>query len=278
MSNINTIRVDGINYTLQGSSNNLYIHSKEDITHNFIGTGVCGYSLLTSDISEGDIFTVNNTPVEAFLGAEPADKSMNGLPWNGKYINFIYDGDNKKIYFSGGNQLTIEDKKLLIPTNLRNNITISGVTGALTWKDLFPETFIVQNLNVIDDFVGGDITSSVYSIVVNSNGIKCSTYDVEQGFRFNTPIDSSVFKTVRFTWKNMSGYRSGSYAKFGVGNNDGIKGDSSFISSKSYTYDAGMPSSGTVDVDIPNLGDVYIKSILAGADYVITKTELLKRD
>ena len=258
----------------------VYTHSKSGSVHEFTGSGPNGRALLTADIEEGDTFNVNGSPVTAYIGSENAVDVMMGANWNGKWVTFVYDGD--AINFKGGGGLSAADRAKLIPQNLRKDVVLFAgtpreVVGSLTWQDLFPATMVVQNKSVIDEFIGGGITASHGPIYVDTEGIRCYTYDVVHGFRFNLPIDSSLFSTVRFSWTGADTYRNGAFISFGVGGQ--TLNDSDWDAQVKYFHQNHVPPSGMVDVTIPDNGrKLYIKSILAGGTYYVTKTELIKRE
>lgn len=178
--------------------------------------------------------------------------------------------------------LSATDRANLIPSNLRKDVVLFAgtsreVVGTLTWQDLFPATMVVQDKNVIDEFVGGAITPSHAMIEVQARGIRCYTYDVVHGFRFNLPIDSHLFSKVRFTWEGATTYRTGAFISFGVGGQ--TLNDSDWDAQVKYLHQNHVPPSGAIDVVIPDNGkQLYIKSILAGGEYWISKTELIKRE
>lgn len=178
--------------------------------------------------------------------------------------------------------LSAADRANLIPSNLRKDVVLFAgtsreVVGTLTWQDLFPETKVVQEKNVIDEFVGGAITPSHGNIYVTERGVRCYTYDVVHGFRFNLPIDSHLFSRVRFTWEGATTYRTGAFISFGVGGQ--TLNDSDWDAQVKYLHQNHVPPSGAIDVVIPdNSKQLYIKSILAGGEYWIAKTELIKRE
>lgn len=85
----------------------VYTHSKEGTTHNFQGTGPNGRALMTANVEEGDTFTVNGTPVTAWMGTDEAVGSMAGSEYNGRWVSFIVDGDTLN-FKGGGGRVTVE--------------------------------------------------------------------------------------------------------------------------------------------------------------------------
>ena len=77
-----------------------YTHSKSGTVHEFTGTGANGRAKMTADVQAGDTFTVNGTPVTAYMGTDSAVDAMAGSAWNGKWISFITEGG--VISFAGG--------------------------------------------------------------------------------------------------------------------------------------------------------------------------------
>lgn len=114
----------------------VYTHSKSGSVHEFTGSGPNGRALLTDDIEEGDTFTVNGSPVTAYMGTEDAVDSMAGNAWNGKWVTFVYDGD--AINFKGGGGLSTADRAKLIPENIRNDVKIFEGTSREVTGNLFP--------------------------------------------------------------------------------------------------------------------------------------------
>lgn len=113
----------------------VYTHSKSGTVHEFTGSGANGRALLTADVEAGDTFTVNGSPVDAYLGPDPAADAMAGSEWNGKWVSFVFDGTT--INFKGGGGLSAADKAKLIPANIRDGVTFFAgtpkqVVGALT--------------------------------------------------------------------------------------------------------------------------------------------------
>lgn len=68
-----------------------YTHSKSGTVHEFTGTGANGRAKMTADVQVGDTFTVNGTPVTAYMGADNATDAMAGSQWNGKWVSFIVE-------------------------------------------------------------------------------------------------------------------------------------------------------------------------------------------
>lgn len=121
----------------------VYIHSKEGTTHNFQGTGPNGRALMTANVEEGDTFTVNGTPVTAWMGTDEAVGSMAGSEYNGRWVSFIVDG--KTLNFKGGGgRVTVEgltaDKVLAgnTVTVKQGAKLITEILGALK-----PDTFLI---------------------------------------------------------------------------------------------------------------------------------------
>lgn len=75
---------EGIDVTVQ-----TYVHSKSGTVHEFTGTGANGRAKMTADVSAGDTFTVNGSPVTALVGPYPAAGAFMGRAYAGSYISFI---------------------------------------------------------------------------------------------------------------------------------------------------------------------------------------------
>ena len=106
---------------IENNGINLYTHSKVETVHNFSGSGINGRAKMTANVEAGDTFTVNGTPVVAYMGADNAIDVMAGNSFNGKWVTFTFDGDT--INFKGGNGLNSEDKAKLIPENIKAGVT-----------------------------------------------------------------------------------------------------------------------------------------------------------
>lgn len=90
--------------TIEDGLISVYTHTRSGTVNEFTGTGPNGKALLTQDIEQGDTFTVNGISVTAYMGDQPADSSMAGGQWNGKWVTFVtQDG---VISFSGGGSIS----------------------------------------------------------------------------------------------------------------------------------------------------------------------------
>ena len=98
MSTINKLSLDGNTYNIENIST--YQHTKSGTIHNLEGEGFCGKVKFTDNVNIGDTWTVNGELVSAFMGSKSASESMDGMEWNGKWIIFIFDGE--QINFNGG--------------------------------------------------------------------------------------------------------------------------------------------------------------------------------
>lgn len=94
----------------------IYTHSKSGTVHEFTGSGPNGRALMTDNVATGDTFTVNGSPVTAYMGSENAVDSMAGNAWNGKWVTFVFDGD--AINFKGGG----------------GKVTVTGLSAAVVKK------------------------------------------------------------------------------------------------------------------------------------------------
>lgn len=123
------IQVNDVKSRVDNEGVQIYTHSKSGTVHEFTGNGPNGRAKMTANVSSGDTFTVNGIPVTAYMGTENAVDSMAGNAWIGKWVTFVFDGDT--INFKGGGGLSAADKAKLIPSNIREGITIAKVTGIL---------------------------------------------------------------------------------------------------------------------------------------------------
>lgn len=136
----------------------VYTHSRSGSVNELTGAGPNGRALITSDIQEGDTWTVNGSPVTAYVGTNDATSMMAGLPYTGKWITFVFDGES--INFKGGGGLSAADKAKLIPSNIREGVkffegTPNEVVGTLTWKDLLPDDLVLFSANDLNPLLGG---------------------------------------------------------------------------------------------------------------------------
>ncbi len=99
-----------------------YTHARVGTVHEFTGYGANGRALMTADVQAGDTFTVNGTPVTAYMGAEDATGSMAGSAWNGKWVSFIVE--DGALNFKGGGGLSAVDRAKLIPGNIRAGVVL----------------------------------------------------------------------------------------------------------------------------------------------------------
>ena len=116
--------MDGTSVPNSGVS--VYVHSKSGTVHEFTGTGPNGRAKMTADVASGDTFTVNGSPVTAYVGAEDAVSSMAGSAWNGKWVTFVFE--NSVINFKGGGGLPAADKAKLIPENIKYGVVLFAGT------------------------------------------------------------------------------------------------------------------------------------------------------
>lgn len=253
--------------TIEDSLISVYTHTRSGTVNEFTGTGPNGKALMTADIEEGDTFTVNGQPVTAYIGSENAIDVMAGSPWNGKWISFTFDGT--QINFNGGGGLSAADKEKLIPENIREGITIAGVTGTLTWENLLPEVIAAQDGDVINEILGG-LTAGA-GINLSSNGINAQLSSSSAGWRFNNPIDGNVFQAVRFHYTG-SYRRNDGYTTFGVGNQN--TNESGFTVSQRITD---YPGSGSVQINLPESDTLFVRAYIFASTMLVTKTELVKR-
>lgn len=127
------IGINGFNpndYAKFDNGINIYTHTKTGSVNEFTGNGPNGRALMTADVEAGDTFTVNGTPVTAYMGADDATGSMAGSAWNGKWVSFVTQSG--VLNFSGGGTRRPEQN---LVTYEKYSVTASeSVTAKRTWK------------------------------------------------------------------------------------------------------------------------------------------------
>lgn len=103
------IQINDVKGRVDNEGIQIYTHSKSGTVHEFTGNGPNGRALMTDNVATGDTFTVNGTPVTAYMGTDDATDSMAGSAWNGKWVSFVYDGST--LNFKGGGGLSAADKE-----------------------------------------------------------------------------------------------------------------------------------------------------------------------
>lgn len=117
----------------------LYTHSKSGTAHEFTGTGPNGRAKMTANVDEGDTFTVNGTPVAAYVGVDEAAGSMAGSEYAGRWVTFVYDREASTLNFKGGGgKVTVSGlsaevvKKGTAVTVKQGAKTVQSVIGSYT--------------------------------------------------------------------------------------------------------------------------------------------------
>lgn len=104
-----------------------YICVTSGTTHALTGTGNNIKFVADAPFNEGDTITVNGSLVSAYT---QDGEALTGGAWNtGMTVVCYLDGST--LNFKGGGGLSPADNAKLIPQNIRENITIAGVTGEL---------------------------------------------------------------------------------------------------------------------------------------------------
>lgn len=85
----------------------IYTHSRSGSVNELTGSGPNGRALITSDIQEGDTWTVNGSPVTAYVGTDDATSMMAGQPYTGRWVTFVFDGESVN-FKGGGGPVTVE--------------------------------------------------------------------------------------------------------------------------------------------------------------------------
>lgn len=119
----------GIDVTVQTFS-----HVRDGTEHKITGNGKSGRVLMTDNVYPGDTWSVNGSPVTAFIGVADATQSMSGSEWNGKWIMFFVDEDKLNIFGAGSDPLKIYADSVVtpdIPPGIATDVPVNfNVTGA----------------------------------------------------------------------------------------------------------------------------------------------------
>ena len=152
-----------------------YTHSKRGTVHNFVNPNAAaenGKAKMTADVKAGDTFSVNGTPVTAYVGAEAAASALAGAAWTGKWITFTYDDGEKTLNFKGGGGLSLT--KLALATADTGDV-ISGkkfYSGDKTLKtgEILPRNTVGENGTVgLSQFLTGVAVSQANSKNTQTN-------------------------------------------------------------------------------------------------------------
>ena len=114
----------------------IYVHTRSGSVNELTGSGPNGRALITSDIQEGDTWTVNGSPVIAYMGAEDATSMMAGQPYTRKWVTFVFDGESVN-FKGGGGSVTVEglSADVVLAGNvvkvLQGSKTIESISGQL---------------------------------------------------------------------------------------------------------------------------------------------------
>ena len=105
-----------------------YTESFSASTHALTGSGNNIKFVATADFTSGDTITVNGNAVTAqYVNGESLDT---GAWKTGALVTCFLN--NNVLNFNGGAGLSAQDKANLVPQNIREGVTIAGVTGSLT--------------------------------------------------------------------------------------------------------------------------------------------------
>lgn len=143
------IQVNDVKSRVDNEGVQIYTHSKSGTVHEFTGEGPNGRALMTDNVATGDTFTVNGSPVTAYMGSEEAVSSMAGSEWSGKWVTFVFDGDTIN-FKGGGGKVTVTGLsagKVLKGTTVtvkQGSKTITSVSGTATQEYVYG-FFYVRN-------------------------------------------------------------------------------------------------------------------------------------
>ena len=87
---------------LDAASVSTYTHTRSGTVHNFVGSGSNGKAKITAAFTTGDTFAVNGVPVKAYCGSDSPDGDT---IVNGRWVTFVYDGN--QLNFNGGGGLSL---------------------------------------------------------------------------------------------------------------------------------------------------------------------------
>lgn len=141
----------------------IYVHTRSGSVNELTGSGPNGRALITSDIQEGDTWTVNGSPVTAYVGTDDATSMMADQPYTGRWVTFVFDGES--VNFKGGG----------------GPVTVEGLSADVIWNGNTVEVFqgsklvksVLGRLNVLVAYgVQGDNggTMGQGAIVLTKNG------------------------------------------------------------------------------------------------------------
>lgn len=82
-----------------------YKHTKMDNVHHFNGSGMSGRVKMTDNVEAGDTVMLGGKEVPAYVGAETFADALAGEPVTGRWLSFVWDGE--QINFNGGGGLSL---------------------------------------------------------------------------------------------------------------------------------------------------------------------------
>lgn len=259
---------------IENNGINLYTHSKVGTVHNFSGSGINGRAKMTANVETGDTFTVNGIPVVAYMGTNDAVENMAGEEWNNKWITFVFEENT--LNFKSGGGLSAADKALLIPKNIREGITIAGVTGALTWKDLLPEKLVVvrNGKSAEPDIFGDWIHMGIGATSYGEDYITTGQGSNRSAERSSLQIDCSLWSRIEFDAKLT--YQGNGSVKFGITTD--LTVDTSLENRfDKYVQAAGVGNRTTYAIELPASGKYYVKIAGGWATANVYNITLIKR-
>lgn len=137
----------------------VYTHTKNGTVHEFTGQGANGRAMMTADIAAGDTFTVNGTPVTAYMGAESAVDMMAGSTYSGRWVTFVCDSEANTLNFKGGG----------------GKVTVSGLSADVVKTGA--TVTVKQGAKVVQSVVGA-YKVSLEQVAHNVQEISSGTWDV----------------------------------------------------------------------------------------------------
>ena len=130
----------------------LYTHTRSGTVHEFTGSGASGRALMTADVQEGDTFTLNGMPVQAFMGAEEAVNMMAGQPYTGRWVTFVTDAETGTLNFKGGG----------------GPVTVEGLSADVIWNGNTIK--LQQGAKVLQTVLGRLDILAVYGVQGDNGG------------------------------------------------------------------------------------------------------------
>lgn len=185
------LQIDAMENRIENEGAQIYTHSRSGSVHEFIGNGPNGRAKMTADVQMGDTFTVNGTPVTAYVGADDATGSMAGSAWNGKWVTFVYDSESNILNFKGGG----------------GKVTVSGLSAGVIKKGT--TVTVKQGEKVITSVDGMFSNTLTYAQVLRLDLQAASPYPSPQRTSIAAPVSGKY--SVKVTYKGSDSDGAGKF-------------------------------------------------------------------